>query len=730
MARNRAAKMNITAAEFVPSPGNGGGSGSNSGSSGSLSRSNSRRSNPQPVSFSKNNNTSQARPRRQSQREKKAARQSGPNVVVDDYEIVGIGLANKRGEISLNHLMNFTFPPREQSTLAPVKKRGVSYQPFMKERFINANYRFVMDPNGDYTINLFDSDIIVEWNDIHQVLVPATKVFHCPICLCEPIAPRITRCGHIYCFSCILHYLSLDDGSKWMKCPICHDAVYGKDLKNARFMHLEFLTKISPMTPREIPMTLIKRAINSSLALPRASYSQWNRHPKSITQIVPPTVGNAELFPFAKLMLANDSYMKNHILDPDRRDLGIALNEALHEEAMMKALGGDRSKAAMEAGLASSGSERPFIEMALTDVKAKLSKVHIVEGEPEPACDVAVGKKPVKGNEYGMIRKEPEQIIGEPEVAGSGGKESEARRPLKSRSNGPPSDGFYYFYQASDGQNVYLHPLEIKMLLHEFSEYDQFPDQIVVKAMIIQESTMTEELKKKCKYLSHVPLSCDLSFCEIDLTGVVSDDTIKYFDKELSERRRKYLKMERELEEEIKAKEAESIVDFSSSPNSGFHGHADPSREQIAHSWEDPALFDTLWPAAKPMLGAQGSSSSANATSSDDNASTHSTSPPRQASRDGGAWGTSKSFATIAKASGSTQNSWAPQSSSGAAVRKSNRILIGADSEDEAYGYAVDDELGWALDLEDGCGCEFWWPECRFCERQGKRECVCRCFHP
>jgi len=41
---------------------------------------------------------------------------------------------------------------------------------------------------------------------------------------------KITRCGHIYCWSCMLHYLSLDDKS-WRKCPICYEAVHEKDLK-------------------------------------------------------------------------------------------------------------------------------------------------------------------------------------------------------------------------------------------------------------------------------------------------------------------------------------------------------------------------------------------------------------------------------------------------------------------------------------------------------------------
>ena len=52
----------------------------------------------------------------------------------------------------------------------------------------------------------------------------------CPICLGDFCAARMTKCGHIYCWPCMLHYLALEEKT-WRKCPICHDAVHKKDLK-------------------------------------------------------------------------------------------------------------------------------------------------------------------------------------------------------------------------------------------------------------------------------------------------------------------------------------------------------------------------------------------------------------------------------------------------------------------------------------------------------------------
>src|SRR5690606_4515121 len=49
--------------------------------------------------------------------------------------------SSKRGQVSLNHLLNFTFPPRQRPTSSmPIRRhgKGANYQPFNKERYMNA----------------------------------------------------------------------------------------------------------------------------------------------------------------------------------------------------------------------------------------------------------------------------------------------------------------------------------------------------------------------------------------------------------------------------------------------------------------------------------------------------------------------------------------------------------------------------------------------------------------
>jgi len=46
-----------------------------------------------------------------------------------------------------------------------------------------------------------------------------------------PITPKMTRCGHIYCWPCILHYLDINEELDTAGCPICHSRILKKELQ-------------------------------------------------------------------------------------------------------------------------------------------------------------------------------------------------------------------------------------------------------------------------------------------------------------------------------------------------------------------------------------------------------------------------------------------------------------------------------------------------------------------
>lgn len=53
----------------------------------------------------------------------------------------------------------------------------------------------------------------------------------CPICLYPLVAGKITRCGHVFCWPCILCHLHYREEMGTYTCPICYGYIHKNDLK-------------------------------------------------------------------------------------------------------------------------------------------------------------------------------------------------------------------------------------------------------------------------------------------------------------------------------------------------------------------------------------------------------------------------------------------------------------------------------------------------------------------
>ncbi|EPB83462.1 hypothetical protein HMPREF1544_09790 [Mucor circinelloides 1006PhL] len=582
--------MNASAPSFVPSTASGGVSNSNE------------------ASRNKSNNTKHHNGKKRSNKKRSSnnANRDYNRVVsdLDDLNLVQVaqrtgGSTDKKGRVSLNHLLSFSFPERQEAPATSHRKPKVtSYQPFNKERFINANFRFMLNPTGNYIYQLADPDINFDWDTIEQVLISSAEAQSCPICLSPPTAARVTKCGHIYCLPCILHYLELRESKKnWRKCPICWDSIYEADLKPVRIMKpyavsdhasssATTTTAAAPTTLScgvtdgdRVNMSLMQRSNDSTLAFPLSD--TWPLPPNVTCNYMKP---DTPLIPwhftpgamtFARFMLASPDYLRREY----NRDC-VELNDAM---ADAKGWG--------------SAEEMPFIEKSLDQILAKMKQLNQQDTkELELAIQTsdmmfeAVAKYAKKHGKTASTHQQPVQTVDSVEkveqvpeayrqyqLAHQAGEDIGANQAASASttsaapttthqrhtnnnnnnshsSNTPATD--FYFYQAVDGQHVYLHPLDIRILKHEFGEYDQFPRQLQVQATSVQESTLTEDLRKKCKYLGHLPLACDVTFMEINVKDIVSAETIQVYNQELVARVKK--RKDKERKEDQRRKQAES----------------------------------------------------------------------------------------------------------------------------------------------------------------------------
>jgi hypothetical protein len=72
------------------------------------------------------------------------------------------------------------------------------------------------------------------------------------------MTPRSTKCGHVFCWPCLEHYLSESQHS-WAKCPICMESIYAAALKSVYFLETTLYGNAKISEPCIIDFTLMKR---------------------------------------------------------------------------------------------------------------------------------------------------------------------------------------------------------------------------------------------------------------------------------------------------------------------------------------------------------------------------------------------------------------------------------------------------------------------------------------
>ncbi|OXB64625.1 hypothetical protein ASZ78_008701 [Callipepla squamata] len=482
-------------------------------------------------------------------------------------------------KINLNHLLNFTFEPRGQTGHFDGnghgnwgKRNKWGHKPFNKELFLQANCQFVVSEEQDYTVHFADPDTLVNWDFVEQVRICSHEVPSCPICLYPPTAAKITRCGHIFCWACILHYLSLSEKT-WSKCPICYGSVHKKDLKS-----------VVAMATRQyaigdvITMQLMRREKGVLIALPK---SQW------MNVVQPVYVGDDQHSQYSKLLLASrEQVLQLVILEekaallkqyeeekhtPEACFIEAAIQELKEREA---ALSADQDKNSGVAGISaaveelvldSSKSAGPAVSR---EKKCDVEYLSAFDEElVEPCSDVASSfLPPVESEEAVLDEEELHEVdnIGEPEVmsttGGSNPAETSYQESKETVSSGHlNSSPFYYFYQAEDGQCMYLHPVNVRCLVREYGSLEKSPEKITAAVVEIAGYSMTEDIRQRHRYLCHLPLTCEFSICELALKPpIISKETLELFSDDIEKRKRlrqKKARDERRRERRIEIEE-------------------------------------------------------------------------------------------------------------------------------------------------------------------------------
>ncbi|MCJ1405234.1 hypothetical protein MMC11_008461 [Xylographa trunciseda] len=513
-------------------------------------------------------------------------------------------MAFRKGQTSITHLMNFTLPPRPQANphttfgrngrRNPTWGLGSGHHAVDKARYIHANYRFIVDPRGDFRVQAVDADVHLDWGLVLQILASAqSQTASCPICLSLPVAPRMAKCGHIFCLPCLIRYMhSTDDGAavpekktRWKKCPICWDSIYLSETRPVRwFVGQE---GEAPKEAEDVVLRLMMRQTGSTLALPRDGAETL------ATSDEIPWYFAAEVTDYARVMKGSEDYMLSHF---DRE-----ITELQYQEKEDELLFGEETvwtKKAVAAILEGKGRVKgignpPSTPMKPEERKIKNPPLNFTTSDEEAPEFYMIQHAAKSGQSIGQnfgssssLRPQspptnPDIIAQEP-LTGIIEKHSSNRpqRPSPSMTQAPShlndayksargvskragADGLhqngspFFFYQAL--LHYYLSPLDIRILKAAFGDFSAFPATILPR--VERASTghiMDDELRKRAKYLAHLPYGCEVGFLECNWTDVVAPEILHRFSEEIEHRRKKNNEKEvREEKERVRAEKSE-----------------------------------------------------------------------------------------------------------------------------------------------------------------------------
>jgi len=384
---------------------------------------------------------------------------------------------------NLNHLLNFHCVPRELERGHHHQHQqhhgvGSRKQRYNKEQFLQANFQFVIRSGAKAQVN-GSPDALIDWSYIEQINIQTTEELQCPICLYPPVAAKLTRCGHAYCWPCLLHYLSLSDKT-WRKCPICYDAIHAGDLKSCTIEQLR-----DSQVGEKITFELMRR---------RKGSMYIEKHAAGLGETV-------ERFPFVSAGEEARRYSK--FLIAKRSDVGAII---------------ERERCELLAESDDSCPEDVFIQQALVMLQERGEKLGLEKPDPrEEEEEVPPAICP---------EAEAKIDIEKPDDASISSGEASSSLSCSSSNH----HKYYYFYQSNDGQNIYLHPLNVKMLQACYGTLDLGP--LLIEAQIVQmeQHSMDEDHRRKFTCLGHLPLTCQFSVVEVELQPpTVSGGILKLF---------------------------------------------------------------------------------------------------------------------------------------------------------------------------------------------------------
>lgn len=549
-------------------------------------------------------------------------RQGEEVVEVGDDLFVADDTNSRKG--NANYLLKFSFSPRGESGRYDSSRgsagrfgRGGYWQRrktpaprYSPEQFLQASCQFIVSEGGEYTEQAINPDALVNWDLVEQVRTFSEEPIVCPICLETPCAGKITKCGHVYCWSCILHHLQEKElMSQKQECPICPHKIDPEELKSVLCVETTNY-KVGDI----IEMKLMRKSKGSVYVCPKPEWTD--------KEGVPHNIEDGTITQYMKLLSATCDQIKEQVIKKEKLELDDLLQKAEGYETCYIQIAKDclekrESMLQMKRQLHTMSEMGSFVRLA--DPEVELPKVPKVESNVGAGTEVTItyadafenqektmsqsesasGQASLPGDDDDVVSNDealpaaavgkeqlsedfledtcppglvlplmsqpysctghltPEEAADHLELPEGGG------LSLSLQRDSSQTKDTYYFYQASTGQHIYLNSLNAQCLTKEYGSLENSPEVLEAHIVAIERIFMNEDVRKRLRYLNHIPLTCEFHVVELRFQPpLISRETLQHFQPEFDKRRKARLRKKKEEKERARQQEVAHKASF------------------------------------------------------------------------------------------------------------------------------------------------------------------------